>query len=277
MEPQASVASSTNVSMPMLDLWTRSKTTTEPRVVSLDCGEKSYLSDDKGLPTGRPLVNSKSASQETFSRQGNTEALPGNDYAGASDDELLAAAKASDGRAFAELSGRYVRLMRKRVYSIVRNPEETDDVIQDSLLKAYRHLQEFRGSYNFSKWITRIAINTALMLMRRRKSRPEVPIDRDDDVDQTWSMGNIQDASASTERKYAKQETLEFLSRAMNELPPMYRSVLEQYHVQEKSLRDVAELLGITVASVKSRLFRARRFLRSRLEGQQISIVDACY
>ena len=73
------------------------------------------------------------------------------------------------------------------------------------------------------------------------------------------------------------QEALAFMSRAVKSLPPLYRSVLEQYHTREKSLQQAADTLGITVASAKSRLFRARRTLRSRLEEQRISILDACY
>ena len=199
------------------------------------------------------------------------------DYARASDDQLLAAAKSEDGRAFEELSGRYIRAMRKRVYSIVRNPEDAEDVVQDSLLKAYRHLQEFRESCEFSTWITRIATNTALMVLRKRRSRPEVSLYQASQTDQTWTIDDFPDPSPSAERAYARREMLDFVKRAVNRLPPLYRCVLEQYHGQEKSMRDAAASLGITVETAKSRLFRARRTLRSRLERQQISAAGACY
>jgi RNA polymerase sigma-70 factor (ECF subfamily) len=184
---------------------------------------------------------------------------------------LLTAAKSSDGRAFEELSYRHVGSIRKRVYSIVRNPEDTDDVVQDSLLNAYSHLHKFRESCSFSTWITRIAINTALMLLRKRKSRPEVSLDQSAEADQPWSTWELPDTSPNTERAYAMEEALEIMSRAVKRLPPEYRSVLEQYHAQERSLRETADRLGITIASAKSRLFRARRTLRSRLERRQIS------
>jgi len=203
--------------------------------------------------------------------------LSGNEYARASDDQLLAAAKSSDGQAFEVLSSRHVGSIRKRVYSIVRNPEDTEDVVQDSLLKAYRHLRGFKGSCDFSTWLRRIAINTALMLLRKKRARPEVSFDQGGEADQTWNTWDIPDPSPDSERTYALQEALEFMSRAVKSLPPLYRSVLEQYHSQEKSLQETADKLGITVASAKSRLFRARRTLRSKLEGQRVSIVDACY
>ena len=197
-------------------------------------------------------------------------------YSNASEDQLLAAAKSDDGRAFEELSYRHLGSIRKRVYSIVRNPEDTDDVVQDSLLNAYRHLHKFRGSCTFSTWITRIAINTALMFLRKRKSRPEVSLDQGVEVDRPWSTWEVPDPSPNTERAYAMAEALQIMWRAVKRLPPEYRSVLEQYHAQERSLRDAAASLGITVASAKARLFRARRTLRSRLEGRQISS-SACW
>ena len=191
-------------------------------------------------------------------------------YTNASDHQLLMAAKSSDGRAFEELSYRHLRSIRKRVYSIVRNPEDTDDVVQDSLLNAYRHLHRFRESCTFSTWITTIAINTALMFLRKRKSRPEVSLDQGVDADRPWSTWEVPDPSPNTERAYAMEEALEIMSRAVKRLPPEYRSVLELYHAQETSIREAADRLGITVASAKARLFRARRTLRSRLEGRQI-------
>ena len=200
-----------------------------------------------------------------------------NTYARASEDQLFRAAKSADGRAFEELSGRHLGFIRKRVYSIVRNPEDTEDVVQDSLLKAYCHLHEFRESCSFSTWLTRIAINAALMLLRKKKKRAEVPFDQGGEADQAWSTWEIPDPSPDAEWTYATQETLEFMSRAVKSLPPLYRSVLEQYHAQEKSLREAADKLGITVASAKARLFRARRTLRSRLERLHISAFEARY
>ena len=192
-------------------------------------------------------------------------------YSNASDDQLLKAAKSDDGRAFEELSYRHLGSIRKRVYSIVRNPEDTDDVVQDSLLNAYRHLHKFRESCTFSTWITRIAINTALMLLRKRKSRPQVSLDQGAEVDRQWSTWEVPDPSPNTERAFAMAEAFEIMSLAVKRLRPEYRSVLEQCHTQERSLREAADRLGITVASAKARLFRARRTLRSRLDGRQIS------
>jgi RNA polymerase sigma-70 factor, ECF subfamily len=194
------------------------------------------------------------------------------DYARASDEELLVAAKSFDERAFDELSSRHLRSIRKRVHTIVRNPEDTEDVVQDSLLKAYRHLPQFRESCGFSTWITKIAVNNALMLLRKRRSRPEVLFDQGSEADSTWRIWDAPDPSPSIERTYARRETLEFMSRAIDKLPALHRIVLDEYHIQEKSVTEAADKLGITIASAKARLFRARRALRSMLEGQRIGL-----
>ena len=276
MELQDSVTPLTNLPLPLLGLWEGMTSTADNGEDSLGPEYTLDLHGNTGKGNGRAFANSGTTEKQVSLDYDFSGAQSEIDYIHASDDQLLAAAKASDGQAFEVLSSRHVRSIRKRVYRIVRNPEDTEDVVQDSLLKAYRHLREFRESCGFSQWITRIAINTALMLLRKRKSRPEVSLDQAGETDQTWSTWEIPDPSPDTERTYATQEALEFMSRAIKSLPPLYRCVLEQYHAQEKSLREAADKLGITVASAKSRLFRARRTLRSMLEGQRISIFD-CY
>ena len=277
MELQDSVTQVTNLTPSLLGVWDRLKSTPDEGEDSFDSEHTVALRGSTGSPTGQALANPESAQEQASLDREFAAALSESDYARASDDQLLAAAKASDDRAFEELSGRYIRAMRKRVYLIVRNLEDAEDVVQDTLLKAYRHLQEFRETCAFSTWISRIATNTALMLLRKRKSRPEVPYDHAGEADQSWSTWDIPDPSPSTERAYARRETLEYITRAVKGLPARYRGILEQYHVEDKSLQEAADGLGITVASAKLRLFRARRTLRSRLEGQRISIVDACY
>jgi RNA polymerase sigma-70 factor (ECF subfamily) len=277
MELQDSVTPLTNPPIPLLGFCDRSNETAEGRKNSLDSGDTLAIPSNTGKLAGRVLANPERAQGRASSDHEFSAGLSANDYARASDEQLLAAAKACDGRAFEELSGRYLKVMRKRVYRLVRNPEDTEDVVQDSLLKAFRHLLEFRESCEFSTWITKIAINTALMLLRRRRSRPEVSLHKACETDETWSMWDIPDPSPNTERTCARQEALQFVLRAVNRLPPLLRSAIEQYHAHGQSLPEVAHKLGITVASAKARLFRARRTLRSKLEGQHISFFDGCY
>jgi hypothetical protein len=102
-----------------------------------------------------------------------TDASPLREYGQASDEELLAAARSSDGRAFAELSGRYRKSIHNTAFRIVRHREDAEDIVQDPLFKAYVNLNYFRGTCRFSSWPTTITINSALMLLRKRSSRSE--------------------------------------------------------------------------------------------------------
>jgi RNA polymerase sigma-70 factor (ECF subfamily) len=162
------------------------------------------------------------------------------------------------------------------VYRIVRNVEDTEDVMQDSLLKAYCNLPKFKASCKFSTWMTKIAINSALMLLRKRKAHPEASLIRSDAPDQTEKMWDIPDPSPSIERRLATQEARALLSRTFETLPLSYRNVLEQLHLREKSMREAADALGVPIATAKSRLFRARRTLRFKLKSKNISAFYGC-
>jgi len=247
-------------------------------VVLRDCSDLRLgpASADTAQPAEQAVAAPESAAKQPSIDNEFAPPRTGNDYSCATDEVLVAAAKSSDGRAFEELSGRHVRSIRRTVYRIVRNLEDTEDVMQDSLLKAYCSLPEFKGSCKFSTWITKIAVNSALMLLRRRKARLEASFIRGDAPDQTGQMWEIADPSTNIERGLATHEALNLLSGAVERLPPIYRDVLEQYHLQEKSMREAADTLGISIPTAKARLFRARRTLRSRLKAKKISVFDAC-
>jgi RNA polymerase sigma-70 factor (ECF subfamily) len=193
------------------------------------------------------------------------------DYRHASDEQLLTAARSSDGHAFVELSGRHADRLRKTVFRIVRNHEDTEDVTQDALFKAYVHLSDFRASSSFSTWLIKIGINCAFMLLRKRRSTFKISFDQWQDEDQSWDVWEFADPSPSAEQVYSKRQALELLLGEVNRLPLLYRSVLEQYHFRERSLQDVANAVGISVAAAKSRLLRARLNIRSALERKRIS------
>lgn len=187
-------------------------------------------------------------------------------YREASDEELLAAARSSDERAFAELTGRYRKSIHNTASRILRHHEDAEDVVQDTLFKAYIHLKCFRGTCRFSSWLTRIAINSALMLLRKRRSRPEVSCDQRGNDGRTWEIWEFPDPSPHPEQIYERRQALDILSRAIKRLPPAYRSVLTQLHDHEHSMQRIADTVGITVAATKSRLRRARLIIRSTLE-----------
>lgn len=192
-----------------------------------------------------------------------------------SDDQLLEAAKAGDGQAFTALSGRYCTLARQKIYGILRHREDTEDVLQDTLLKAFNHLNQFQGSSRFSTWFTRIAINSAFMLLRKRRIRVETSCDRVGEENSGWEVWDFPDPAPDPEHLYAKQQKHKLLRGAVRRLPETFRHVVNQYHGQERSLQETAEALGISVPAAKSRLMRARIKLRSSLKKKNLSIGDA--
>jgi RNA polymerase sigma-70 factor, ECF subfamily len=198
------------------------------------------------------------------------------DHIHASDGELLAAARNSDGCAFAELCRRHADSIQKRIFQMLRNREDTEDVLQEAIYKAFVHLQCFRGTCAFSTWLTQIAINSALMLMRKRRSRSEISYDRQADQGRESQLWEFPDRSPNPEQIYVKRQAIECMLVAVNRLPPPHRNLVEQFHFTEQSLQETAEKLGIKESAAKSRLLRARLKIRSSLEKQRISFADAC-
>jgi RNA polymerase sigma-70 factor (ECF subfamily) len=180
------------------------------------------------------------------------------------DDVLVAAAKLGDHHAFAELWTRHSNRAFNMAYRIAGNRDDAEDAIQDAWMKAYKHLNTFDGRAKFSTWLTRIAINSSLMILRRKRSHPESSMEITDG--DTWRHWEIADQTKNVEDLYATHERLERLRRAIRRLTPNLRNVLEIHQSNDRSLKEVAELAGISVAATKSRLLRARKTLRRAFE-----------
>jgi RNA polymerase sigma-70 factor, ECF subfamily len=179
------------------------------------------------------------------------------------DEALVTAAKLGDRPAFAELWERHSNMVFKMACRITRNRDDAEDVIQDAWLKAYVHLQSFDGKAKFSTWLTRIAINSALMTLRRKRAHPETSTEITDG--ETWQHWEIADQTQDIEELYARRERVELLRRAICRLRPTLRNVIEIHQSIDSSVQEVANLAGISVAAAKSRLLRARAILRSAL------------
>lgn len=179
-----------------------------------------------------------------------------------SDDALLSAAQSGDAVAFGELSGRYSRRILYRLYRMLGTWEEAEDVLQESLLRAFVHLPRFQARSSFSIWMTRIAINAALMALRKRRLAAETSLDRAEEEGDSWWAFDIADNSIGPEAAYAAKQSREILQKVIRHLSRRDRNVVELYYIQELSLNEVADSLGISPAAAKSRLLRARRALR---------------
>jgi RNA polymerase sigma-70 factor, ECF subfamily len=182
------------------------------------------------------------------------------------DDEsaLVAAAKAGDVSAFETLVGRYERKIFRLTQNITQNREDAEDAMQEAFLKAYEHLQNFEGNSRFYTWLVRIAVNQALMKLRKR--RPNV-VSLDEEVDTGEDMvpREVEDWGPTPADRYAQTELSEILTKVIGELDPPFRIVFQLRDIEELSTEETAEALGLSVPAVKSRLLRARLKLRQTL------------
>jgi len=187
----------------------------------------------------------------------------------ASDVDLVCAAQSGDHMAFAELWRRYSKKLFSMAIRITRNHEDAEDALQDCFLRAYAHLTDFHGKSKFSSWMSSIAINSALMSLRKRRSRPTCSIDSDDsELPQDYR--EPASAARTAEEEYIRCEQLGHLSAAIARLRPPLRGVIEVQLVQAGKVEEVADTVGISISATKSRLMRAKNEIRDtmRRRGQ---------
>lgn len=182
------------------------------------------------------------------------------------DDEpvLVAAAQAGDVEAFETLVGRYERKIFRLTQNITQNREDAEDSMQESFLKAYEHLSEFQGNSRFYTWLVRIAVNQALMKLRRRRPN-QVSLDEDVDTGEDTIPRDVEDWGPSPEERYEQSELSGILTQVIGDLDPSFRIVFQLRDIEELSTEETAEALGLSVPAVKSRLLRARLKLRQKL------------
>jgi RNA polymerase sigma-70 factor (ECF subfamily) len=180
-----------------------------------------------------------------------------------SDEELVRKAQSGDERAFGELVSRYETKVYSLALKMVRNPEDAEDVLQDTFLRAYRGIKLFRGHSTFSTWVYRITANSALMRLRKK----QLPLVSIEDADEREAPVNIVDWTPGPVDQLLNQETRRVMQEAVDSLSPEFRQVFILRDVEELSNTEVAEILELSVAAVKSRLHRARLKVRDKLAG----------
>jgi RNA polymerase sigma-70 factor, ECF subfamily len=178
---------------------------------------------------------------------------------------LVQAAQRGDVGAFEQLIKKYDRNVFRIAQHITQNREDAEDVVQDAFLKAYQKLDQFQGNSKFYTWIVRIAVNEALMKLRKRKSDKLVSMDEDVETDEGTITREFADWSPNPEQQYNQAELNDILSRTIQGLPASFRTVFVLRDVEGLSTEETAEMLGLSVPAVKSRLLRARLQLRERL------------
>ena len=187
-----------------------------------------------------------------------------------SDENLVAVAKKGRQIAFDELHNRHAGKMFRVARRITGNREDAEDAVQECFLSAFIHLKAFDGRSKFLTWLTRIATNAALMKLRKNRTSREVPVKDPAEVPDFRIEGTLADPLPNPEERLAKSEQETILRDAIAKLRPSLRKAIEVSQLQESSLHETAEILGISIAATKARMFHARAALRRAKELQVI-------
>jgi RNA polymerase sigma-70 factor (ECF subfamily) len=178
-----------------------------------------------------------------------------------SDGALVAAGKHGDTLAFEELVLRHRQKVVAVAQRITNNREDAEDVAQESFHKAFLHLGAFQERSRFSSWLTRIVMNEAYMLLRRRRRVREVLLVGPEDAPESVSTEFV-DQGPSPEESCWRRERTELLTKAINRLGPTIRRTMLLRDIEERSVEETAQILGTSIAAVKARVFQGRRKLR---------------
>jgi RNA polymerase sigma-70 factor, ECF subfamily len=186
----------------------------------------------------------------------------------ASDDlDLVHASKNGDVTAFEQLVKRYDRKLLRIAQSVTHNMEDSQDAVQETFLKAYQHLAAFREDSQFSTWLIRITVNQSLMKLRKRRTVKEQSLDEGFQADTDMLPLEVADWAPNPEQLYQASEFRDILARALKDLPLISRTVFVLRDIEELTIDQTAEALGVSHAAVKARLWRARLQLRERLSA----------
>src|SRR5579863_7866682 len=181
------------------------------------------------------------------------------------DFDLVQASRNGDVAAFEELVKRYDRTLLRIAHSVTHNREDSQDAVQETFLKAYQHLGDFRGDSQFSTWLIRITVNQSLMKLRKQRTIKEDSLDEDFGTDEDVLPREVIDWAPNPEQLYRTSELRQILIKTIEELPPILRTVFVLQDLEGLSTDQTAEALNLSQSAVKSRLWRARMQLRERL------------
>jgi RNA polymerase sigma-70 factor, ECF subfamily len=180
---------------------------------------------------------------------------------------LLACARAGDHGAFECLVMPHRDLLLRVTERILRNREDAEDAVQTAFLDAYRNLNAFRGRSQFSSWLTRIAMNAALMRLRGSRRKRETSLDEVTETGAPQSKFHPVETRLNPEQEYLSKEGRVLLAKGLKKLRPLYAEVLHLRNVQELSVEETARILELPVGTVKARLHRARTKLTRHVES----------
>jgi RNA polymerase sigma-70 factor (ECF subfamily) len=217
-------------------------------------------------------TNNRVIQKQILPNRGNSPSLSeSNDqWANASDTTLVECVKSGNHSAYSELVKRHSTLAFRIAYRITQNRQDAEDAMQDSLFRAFNRINSFDRRSAFATWLTRIAINTSLMILRKRRKHASTSLDGDEEIGL-----QIRDPVPSPELLMVRLERNAAVRDAVRRLPPLLRSSIEARYWKEMSTHDVATLNEVSVAAAKSRQLRGRRELRTMLDQVWTRPTDA--
>ena len=179
------------------------------------------------------------------------------------DAELVSLAQSGDEQAFKALVVKYQRRIARHVARYVRRAVDVEDVVQDTFIRAYRGLTSFRGQSTFYSWLYRIATNVALNTVQREP----MPVDVGEDQDErAFAFEPGASDGENPERTLMASQIADAVGHALTRLKPELAEPLMLYEVEGKTYPQIAEMLGVPIGTVRTRIFRAREFIAKRLE-----------
>ncbi len=179
--------------------------------------------------------------------------------------DLVHATQNGDVEAFEQLVKKYDRKLFRIAHSVTHNTEDSQDAVQEAFFKAYQNLGEFRGDSQFSTWLIRITLNQSLMKLRKQRSAKEVSLDEDSQGDGETLPIEVSDWAPNPEQLYWASELRRILVASLEELSPILRTVFVLRDIEGLSINQTAEVLNLSQAAVKARLWRVRLQLREKL------------
>ena len=183
--------------------------------------------------------------------------------------ELIKRAIEGDETAYRQLMENYRGAIFNLLYRMVQNKEETEDLVQEAFIKAFKALPSFNEEYAFSTWLYKIAINNCIDHMRKKRLKTysiNKPLrSKDGELEREFP-----DSSLSPDKELLHDERARLIETAIDELPEHYKIAIIMRHSEEKSYEEIAKFLDIPLGTVKARIFRAREMLKKRLKGKLI-------
>ena len=181
------------------------------------------------------------------------------------DAELVARVQRGDKQAFDLLVLKYQRKIMRLLSRMIREPGEIEDVAQEAFIKAYRALPQFRGESAFYTWLYRIAINTARNWLAQNNRRPSTPSAQESEDGETFDATDNLTDSSNPESEMASRQIADTVNKAINDLPEDLRNAIVMREIDGMSYEDIAESMSCPIGTVRSRIFRAREAIATRL------------